>query len=141
MTRTYHLSGEELRGRLALPGREEAYWAGIEAVRSTIRGPLRPCRAPAPLRTRFWPSAVPSTAHDVRYLIFGSIAGVLHGADLRTIDVDIVPEPSAANLERVASALNALQPRPRRRASRGTSPPATGPGLSVRWTLPASPPR
>ncbi len=50
-------------------------------------------------------------AHDVQYLIFGSFAGRLQGVPLRTVDVDVVPEASAANLQRLCDALNSLQPR------------------------------
>lgn len=47
----------------------------------------------------------------VDYLVFGSYAGRLQGADLQTIDVDVVPERSQANLQRLCDALNALRPR------------------------------
>jgi hypothetical protein len=43
--------------------------------------------------------------------VFGSFAGRLQGAPLRTLDIDVVPEASAANLQRLCDALNSLQPR------------------------------
>lgn len=49
--------------------------------------------------------------HDVDYLVFDSYAGRLQGADLRTVDVDVVPERSQANLQRLCDALNILHPR------------------------------
>jgi hypothetical protein len=47
--------------------------------------------------------------HEVDYVIFGSFAGRLQGAPLRTVDV--VPEMSDANLQRLCDALNSLDPR------------------------------
>ncbi|MGI8493578.1 MAG: hypothetical protein ACR2NJ_12665 [Acidimicrobiales bacterium] len=49
--------------------------------------------------------------NGVDYLIFGSFAGRLQGADLQTIDVDVVPERSEENLQRLCHALNSLGPR------------------------------
>lgn len=49
--------------------------------------------------------------HRVDYVIFGSFAGRLQGALLRTVDVDVVPEMSEENLERLCDALNSLDPR------------------------------
>jgi hypothetical protein len=49
--------------------------------------------------------------HDVNYVVFGSFAGRLQGADLRTLDVDIVPDMTPDNLQRLADALNSLEPR------------------------------
>jgi predicted nucleotidyltransferase len=50
-------------------------------------------------------------AHGVRYVVFGSFAGSLQGASLRTLDVDIVPETRRENLQRLVDALNSLRPR------------------------------
>jgi hypothetical protein len=50
-------------------------------------------------------------AHDVSYLVFGSYAARLQGVPLRTLDVDVVPEASAANLQKLCDAINSLQPR------------------------------
>jgi len=50
-------------------------------------------------------------AYGVTYLVFGSMAGRLQGAELQTLDVDVVPESSPDNLQRLADALNTLRPR------------------------------
>lgn len=50
-------------------------------------------------------------AYGVRYVVFGSVAGRLYGADLRTVDLDIVPDISDDNLQRLADALNSLNTR------------------------------
>ena len=50
-------------------------------------------------------------AYGVDYLVLGSMAGRLQGADLRTLDVDVAPRRDEANLERLADALNVLRPR------------------------------
>lgn len=39
------------------------------------------------------------------------MAGLLQGVELPTLDIDILPELSEANLERLADALNLLRPR------------------------------
>jgi hypothetical protein len=49
--------------------------------------------------------------HHVSYVVFGSFAGRLHGANLSTVDVDVVPERSEENLRRLCDALNSLDPR------------------------------
>ena len=49
--------------------------------------------------------------HNVRYVVFGSFAGSLQGADLRTLDVDIVADARRENLQCLADALNGLAPR------------------------------
>ena len=49
--------------------------------------------------------------HEVVYVVFGSFAGRLQGAPLRTLDVDVVPEASEANLQKLCDALNSLAPR------------------------------
>lgn len=71
-------------------------------------------------------------AHHVVYVIFGSFAGRLQGADLHTVDVDIVPDRSEYNLQRLCDALNSLSPRWRiddvsegRASTAGGSNPAT----------------
>ncbi len=45
---------------------------------------------------------------DVDFVLIGGLAAVLHGSPLPTIDVDLVPERSDENLERLATALNRL---------------------------------
>lgn len=47
----------------------------------------------------------------MNYVIFGSYAARLQGAELRTVDVDLVPQPWSDNLQRLAAALNSLRPR------------------------------
>lgn len=46
--------------------------------------------------------------HDVRYVLVGGMAAVLHGTPLPTEDVDVTPEPSSGNLARLAVALEQL---------------------------------
>src|SRR5206468_3753089 len=50
-------------------------------------------------------------AHGVRYLLIGGLAATLHGSPLRTGDADICPAKDAANLERLARALEAMDAR------------------------------
>ncbi|MGH2730785.1 MAG: hypothetical protein ACRDJI_09300, partial [Actinomycetota bacterium] len=47
--------------------------------------------------------------HRVRFVVIGALAGTLHGSPLRTDDVDVCPDPSRANLERLAKALRELK--------------------------------
>jgi hypothetical protein len=58
----------------------------------------------------FNPQAILETLdrHDVRYVLIGGLAAVLHGAPHVTTDVDIVPEEGKQNLERLSSALTEL---------------------------------
>lgn len=46
-------------------------------------------------------------AHDVRYVIIGGVAAIVHGASRATFDIDIVPEWTDDNLGRLATALRA----------------------------------
>lgn len=50
-------------------------------------------------------------AHNVNYVVFGSFAARLQGVLLRTLDVDVVPDASVANLQKPCDAINSLQPR------------------------------
>ena len=68
-------------------------------------------------------------AYGVTYLIFGSMAGRLQGAQIQTLDVDVVPEGSPDNMRRLADALNTLRPRWR--------PEETGEGLKIDGRLEA----
>jgi hypothetical protein len=43
--------------------------------------------------------------HGVRYVLVGGLAATVHGATRVTFDIDLVPDWSKANLERLASAL------------------------------------
>lgn len=47
----------------------------------------------------------------VDYVLIGGLAGVLHGSPAMTNDADIVPSPTPANLERLATALGDLRAR------------------------------
>ena len=47
----------------------------------------------------------------VEYVVIGGIAVQVHGHVRMTNDIDLIPSPSPANLERLASALNALDAR------------------------------
>lgn len=47
-------------------------------------------------------------AHDVRYVLIGGLAAVLHGAPHVTTDVDVVPEDAKHNLDRLSAALKDL---------------------------------
>jgi hypothetical protein len=44
----------------------------------------------------------------VRYVVIGGLAGILHGSPQVTFDVDICPERSQANLEKLAAALREM---------------------------------
>ena len=49
-------------------------------------------------------------AHDVRYVLIGGIAGVTYGPSV-TMDLDICYDRRPANLDRLASALRAVEAR------------------------------
>jgi hypothetical protein len=49
--------------------------------------------------------------HQVRYVLIGGLAAVLHGAAHVTTDVDVVPEDARANLDRLSAALKELHAR------------------------------
>jgi len=49
--------------------------------------------------------------HDVRYVLIGGLAGVLHGSPLPTIDADVCPSRDRDNLHRLASALKEIDAR------------------------------
>lgn len=49
--------------------------------------------------------------HEVDYVLIGGLAAVLHGSTAMTNDADIVPDPDAANLERLGTALTELDAR------------------------------
>lgn len=48
-------------------------------------------------------------SHSVDYLLAGGLAVIAHGYGRLTLDVDIIPSPDAANLERLAAALGAME--------------------------------
>jgi hypothetical protein len=49
--------------------------------------------------------------HDVRYVLIGGLAATLYGSAAPTFDVDITPDTSQENLERLSAALTALDAR------------------------------
>jgi len=53
-------------------------------------------------------------AHEVRYILVGGLAVYLHGGESPTLDMDLAFSTSAANLERLADALEELGARPKR---------------------------
>ena len=44
-------------------------------------------------------------SHDVRYVVIGGVAAILHGVPRMTFDLDILIDPSPANAHRVLEAL------------------------------------
>lgn len=48
--------------------------------------------------------------HEVRYVVIGAQAAVIHGVPLLTEDLDITPSRDSENLERLAMALRELEP-------------------------------
>ncbi len=44
--------------------------------------------------------------HDVRYVVIGGIAAILHGVPRATFDLDILIEPTAGNAQRLLDALS-----------------------------------
>lgn len=49
--------------------------------------------------------------HGVRFVLIGGFAAVIHGSPYVTTDLDVVPEESRTNLDRLSAALDALQAR------------------------------
>jgi hypothetical protein len=74
--------------------------------------------------TRFQPRVVVDTLnqHDVRYVLIGGVAATLHGSPLRTGDTDVCPDARPDNLEKLASALRALNARIRTEGVEGGLP-------------------
>jgi hypothetical protein len=64
--------------------------------------------------------------HDVRFIVVGGWASIIHGSARSTNDVDLVYARDSENLERLAAALSSQQP-----YLRGAPP-----GLPFRWDLP-----
>jgi hypothetical protein len=46
--------------------------------------------------------------HQVRYVLIGGLAAILHGAAYVTLDLDITPSTDRANLDRLSAALREL---------------------------------
>lgn len=51
------------------------------------------------------------TRHGVRYVLIGGFAAVIHGSPYLTTDLDVVPDTTPDNLERVSDALSELHAR------------------------------
>ncbi len=51
--------------------------------------------------------------HEVEYTVIGGVAVQVHGHRRTTMDLDVVPAPEPANLDRLAAALVELGARPR----------------------------
>lgn len=49
--------------------------------------------------------------HDVRHVLVGGFAGVIHGSPYVTTDVDVVPDTDPANVQRLSEALDDLHAR------------------------------
>src|SRR5262245_15857189 len=49
--------------------------------------------------------------HEVRYVLIGGMAAILHGASHVTTDVDVVPQDARDNLERLSGALREIHAR------------------------------
>jgi hypothetical protein len=49
--------------------------------------------------------------HEVRYVVIGAQAAVIHGVPLITEDLDVTPARDRENLERLAEALAEIEPR------------------------------
>jgi hypothetical protein len=50
-------------------------------------------------------------AHQVRFVVIGGFAAVLHGSALFTADADITPDPDPENLRRLCAALSEMEAR------------------------------
>lgn len=64
-------------------------------------------------RNRFAPERILSELvdHGVDFVLIGGMAAVAHGSPLLTEDVDVTPDTSTDNLERLANALRAMDAR------------------------------
>jgi len=77
-------------------------------------------------------------AHHVRYVVIGAIAAVAAGAPILTTDLDVTPERSRENLERLALALADLDAKLRNPASPAGVPFPLEAGMLAAadsWTL------
>jgi hypothetical protein len=76
-------------------------------------------------------------AHHVRYVVIGAIAAIAAGAPILTTDLDVTPERSQENLERLALALRDLDTRLRTESDPGISFPIEAATLRTAdsWTL------
>ena len=75
--------------------------------------------------------------HEVDFIVVGGVCAVLHGAPVSTFDLDIVPERSKANVDRLIRALVSLDAVHRDLAGRSIAPDAArllGPGHNLLMT-------
>lgn len=70
--------------------------------------------------------------HEVDFVVVGGVAVVAHGALRATADVDIVPNPEPANLDRLVLAVSALGARLPLSGERPFDPPRDAPALRRR---------
>lgn len=61
--------------------------------------------------------------HDVSFVLIGGLAAVARGSPLPTTDVDVTPDRSAENLDRLAAALRELEARIRTAEPEGVMVP------------------
>lgn len=79
--------------------------------------------------------------HGVDYVLIGGVAAQAHGQMRTTFDLDILPRPDGANLQRLARALQAIEARALKPGAEGlaldaqTLPRATIWQLSTRYGL------
>ena len=60
--------------------------------------------------------------HRVRFIVVGGVAAVIEGAPVTTFDLDVVPERTAVNIRRLATALAVLKARYREQPERRLVP-------------------
>jgi hypothetical protein len=77
------------------------------------------------------------TRHGVRFVVIGGIAAIAQGSPLPTEDVDVTPERTDENLERLASALDEVDARLRVEGQTAVPFPADARllGQAEAWTL------
>ena len=46
--------------------------------------------------------------HEVLYVVIGGMAAVIHGSDIPTTDIDVTPDQSLSNLQRLSAALREM---------------------------------
>jgi hypothetical protein len=73
--------------------------------------------------------------HRVDYVLIGGLAATLHGSSALTNDADICPDPSPANLERLAAALREMKARVRNEAEPDGVAFSADPGFLQRMQL------